>query len=123
MTTGKYSGSNVYIHVQGWGSAHFCACPVETISCMRSLPTTPIIVNRKMSGGTDEDMEMEDFFASLRNNQSYLAPTFYTAIGIVATLVIIIVIMMIGYCYLARYLVMRNRLMDRYIELTTTPLA
>ena len=65
-----------------------------------------------MSGlATDE--EMEDFFAELRNENSYLAPTFYTAVGIVATLVIIIIILIIGYCYFARYLVMRNRLMNR----------
>ena len=55
-----------------------------------------------------------DFFDELRDESSYLAPTFYAAVGIVATLVIIIVILIIGYCYFARYLVMRNRLMNRY---------
>ena len=55
-----------------------------------------------------------DFFGELRDESSYLAPTFYSAVGIVATLVIIIIIMIIGYCYFARYLVKRNRLMNRY---------
>ena len=73
-------------------------------------------IARKMSGAADE--EMEDFFAALRNDEAYLAPTFYTAVGIVATLVIIIIILMIGYCYFARYLVVRTRLMNRYKKIS-----
>ena len=58
--------------------------------------------------------QMEGFFHALNNSDNrYLAETFYTAVGVVATLVIIIIIMAIGYCYFARYLVKRNRLMNR----------
>ena len=57
----------------------------------------------------------DGYFEEFDNDSNrYLAITFYTAVGIVATLVIIIIIMAIGYCYLARYLVKRNRLMNRY---------
>ena len=58
--------------------------------------------------------EMEDFIDELRDESSHLAPTFYTSIGIVATLVIVIIILIIGYCFFARYLVKRNRLTNRY---------
>ena len=55
-----------------------------------------------------------NFFDALTRDDYYLAPTFYTAVGVVATLVIIIIIMAIGYCCLARYLLKRNRLLNRY---------
>ena len=58
--------------------------------------------------------EINFFDALTRDDYKYLAPTFYTAVGVVATLVIIIIIMAIGYCCLARYLVKRNRLLNRY---------
>ena len=58
--------------------------------------------------------EMAGFLDALNNGNYYLAETFYTAVGVVATLVIIIIIMAIGHCYFARYLVKRNRLMNRY---------
>jgi hypothetical protein len=78
---------------------------------MLTTPTKLIqLAREKMTEATEE---MEDFFDALNNGNYYLAQTFYTAVGIVATLVIIIIIMAIGYCCFARYLVKRNRLMNR----------
>ena len=49
------------------------------------------------------------FLDELKEDGSYLGVTFYVAVGIVATLVIIIVLLMIGYCCLARFIIRRNR--------------
>ena len=62
----------------------------------------------KMSGATDALYPM-DFLEQLNNENSHLAPTFYSAVGVIATLVIVIVILSVGFCCLARYILRRNR--------------
>ena len=64
--------------------------------------------------GSATDAELGFFDALNSDEYLYLGATFYTAVGVVATLVIIIIIMAVGYCCFARYLVKRNRLMNRY---------
>lgn len=50
-----------------------------------------------------------DFLDQLNEEGSYLAPTFYTALGVVVSLVIAIIILLVGYCLLAVFIIRRNR--------------
>lgn len=50
-----------------------------------------------------------DFLDQLNEEGNYLAPTFYTSLGIVVTLVIVIIILLVGYCLLALFIIRRKR--------------
>ena len=85
-------------------SAHHRIC-TGTQSIASQLPSCN---GDKMSGAKDALYPM-DFLEQLNNEGSYLAPTFYSAIGVVATLVIVIIILSVGFCCLSRYVRKRNR--------------
>ena len=65
-------------------------------------------LNEKMSG------DPMDFLEELSDGESHLAATFYSAVGIVAVLVIVIIVLSTGYCCLARYIIRRNRYYVKY---------